>query len=351
MRLVKIDDIKGNEVLAMSVMTDGYRELLAEGTVLKKEYIPKLVSHGISEVFIKDNGISVKSVSILREEISKKCREQIRSIISKHIYNDSLREMHVLAQTADDIISEIMEEEKVVEQIYDIRERSADLYEHSINTCSLAMLVALKMGLDYDTVHDIGVGCLLHDIGLRYILVDYVGIDPDSMKEKDSVEYKKHTVYGYSDFKAETWLNDLSKQIILSHHERIDGSGYPLKITDIPVPVEIAAICDLFDESICGIGSSRMKVYEAVELLKSCKDIKFSGNIVDELLDFTAVYPTKSIVVLSNGDRAVVISQNKGFPERPVLQLISDVNGIRYKEEEVVDLLEHNNLIIDKVLG
>ena len=72
-----------------------------------------------------------------------------------------------IGKTADSIISNIMEEENIVEQIFDIKERSADLYEHSITTCSLATLIALKMRLPKDVVYNISVGCLLHDLGIR----------------------------------------------------------------------------------------------------------------------------------------------------------------------------------------
>ena len=82
-----------------------------------------------------------------------------------------------------------MEEKEVVEQIYDIKERSADIYEHSISTCSLDMLVALKMQLDRETVHDIGVGCLLHDLGLRYITVNFENTSLDDLSDKELDEY------------------------------------------------------------------------------------------------------------------------------------------------------------------
>ena len=221
---------------------------------------------------------------------------------------------------------------------------------HSISICVLATLVALKLGLDQERVHDIGVGCLLHDLGLRYMMIEYEDQDIETLSNKELAEYKKHPVYGYTALKNENWLSKKSKEIILCHHEKIDGSGYPLHATEISVDTKIVSVCDAFDEMICGIGRKRMKIYEAVEYLKSFKNILFDGKIVDALLDFTAVYPSGSVIVTNEGDIAVVIKQNKGFPERPIIQLTRDKFGNPIDDDKIIDLVKVNNLFIDSVL-
>lgn len=350
MRLVRLDEITGEEILARAILTEDYQELLSEGTRIKQEYVPRLVDLGITEVFVEDDQIDAEDILILKEDVGKKCKEQVKDIISKHTYQQN-QDMIEISNTADSIISNIMEEDEVVEQIFDIKQRSADIYEHSISTCSLAMLVSLKMGLDKEVVHDIGVGCLLHELGLRYITIPFENRQIDEMTDKDLEEYKKHPVYGYSAVKNEKWLSNTSKEIILYHHERMNGTGYPLHLVEIPLETKIASVCDFFDESICGIGHVRLKVHEVVEYLKNYKGIAFDTKVVDELLEFTALYPSKSKVLTSDGDVAVVIKQNKGFPERPILQLLLDKDKKAYEEPIIIDMLEHNNLFIEKVLN
>ena len=349
MKLLKLDQITGEEILARPIMTEDYQELLSEGARVKTEYIPKLIDLGISEVFVKDDCVSAEIIVILKEEVTKKCKDKVREIISKHTYRKN-QDMIEISKTADKIISNILEEEKVVEQIYDIKERGADIYEHSISTCTLATLVSLKMQLDKDIVHDIGVGCLLHDLGLRYITVEYDNISFDNMSDKDLDEYKKHSIYGYSALKNEEWLSKCSKEIILCHHERINGSGYPLHATEISFETKIASLCDFFDEAICGIGHERIKVHEVVEYIKSFKGTLFDEKIVDVLLEFTAVYPSGSKVITNEGETAIVIRQNKHFPERPVLQMLTDRDGNAIETILIKDLLQYNNIFIEKIL-
>ena len=348
MKICSIDELKEHDILAKDVMADNYNVFLYKNTILNKKYIEKLKGLNIPYVYIQDN-IPKEEIAVLKKEIEEKSKSKVKEVILKHTYSSS-NDLKELSKTADNIIVNILEEEEVIENIYDIKERSADIYMHSISICVLATLVALKLGLDKERVHDIGVGCLLHDLGLRYMMIEYADQDIETLSKKELVEYKKHPVYGYTALKNENWLSKKSKEIILCHHENIDGSGYPLHATEISIDTKIVSVCDTFDEMICGIGRKRMKIYEAVEYLKGFKNVLFDGKIVDTLLDFTAIYPSGSVVVTNEGNVAVVIKQNKGFPERPILQMTRDKFGNPIEDENIVDLVKVNNIFIDSVL-
>ena len=349
MKLCKVSDIVGGEKLASPIMTSTYQELLAAGTVLKPEYIPKIVQLGITEVFIEDSKLSPEQVVILREDVEDFFTEKVRSVLERHVYNDN-SDLEELSKTADNIISNILSRDEVVEQIYDIKERSADIYEHCISVCSVAVLVAIKKKIDKKIIHDLGVACLFHDIGLRYLDFDYTNVDVESLDEKSLAEYRKHPVYGYSSLEKETWISETAKKMILRHHERLDGSGYPLHSKDIDELTQILQVSDAFDEMICGIGCYRSRVYEAVEYLKIAKGVLFNEDIVNTLLDFTAVYPSGTVVILSTGEMGIIIRQNQQFPERPVVRVIKDVKGNSIEEERICDLLKVHNVYIEKVL-
>ena len=350
MKLCSVSELKGGEVLARAIMTSEFRVLLSEETVLRADYIQKIEELGITEVYIKeDDQVHTQEVVLLKSDVENFFRDRVKSILEKHTYsrNDELME---LSQTADNIITNILQEEEVVEKIFDIRERSSDIYEHSISICSLATLTALKLKLPKEKVHDIGVGCLLHDLGLRYLTIEYADQDISTLSKIELAEYMKHPVYGYSAVKNENWISNISKNIILYHHEKLDGSGYPLRAKEIPFEAQIVNICDTFDEMICGIGCKRLKVYEAVEYLKTFRGTKYNPEIVDVFLEFTAVYPAGSQVLLSNHFIGRVIRQNKEFPDRPVVQIIKDKNGKSVNNEDIVDLIKVNNIFIEKVL-
>ncbi len=350
MKLCKVDELKGGEILAKAIITPEFRVLLSDEIKLQPEYIDKIKEFGISEVYIKDEDqVHGQEVVLLKSEAESIFHDKVKSILEKHTYskNDELME---LSKTADNIIANIMEEDEVVEKIFDIKERSSDIYEHSISICSLATLVALKLGLPQKKVHDIGVGCLLHDLGLRYLTIDYTDQDISKLSKIELAEFKKHPVYGYSVLQNENWISDISKNIILYHHETLDGMRYTLLVKEIPLEAQVVAICDNIDEMNCGMGRKRIKVYEAVEYLKIFRGVKFSEDIVNVFLEFTAVYPAGSHVLLSDNTVGTVIRQNREFPDRPIVQIIKDKNGNAVKKPETIDLIKINHIFIEKVL-
>lgn len=348
MKVCDISNLSGGEILSRPIMTLDYQVLLAEGTILRKEYIEKLIELGIREVYIREE-INTQEVVLLKDEIENNFKEKVKTIIEKHTYTHS-KELVELSKTADNIIKNLLEEEEVIEKIYDIKERIADIYEHSITICSLAILTSLKMKIPQDRIHDIGVACLLHDLGLRYLTIDYMNKKLEQLSELELSEYKKHPVYGYSALKNEPWISELGKNIILYHHERLDGSGYPLKATDIPMEARIVNVCDAFDEMICGIGCERIKVHEAIDHLRKNKDILYDGKIIDTFLEFTAVYPAGSYVLTNEGEIGIVLRQNKNMPDKPFIKIIYDNKGETVLQDIVKDLSVYDNIFIERVM-
>lgn len=349
MKIVKTSDLKGGEVLAKPILTSEIRVLLSDGIVLRPEYIAKIEELGIKEVYIKEENIHEEAALLLKSDVGNIFHSKVKNIIEKHTYHNN-KELIELSHTADNIIESVLEEPEVINKIYDIKERSSDVYEHSVSICSYATLLALKLKFSKQSVHDIAVGCLLHDIGLRYVTVSFTDRDLESFTRTELTEYRKHPIYGYTALQNEKWISELSKKIILNHHELIDGSGYPLKAKDIPPEVKVVSVCDVFDEMICGIGCKRQKVYKAVEYLKTFRGFLYDVNIVNTFLEFTAVYPAGSSVLLSNGFEGVVVKQNKEFPDRPIIKLSKSESGVPITEQSFVDLTKVNNIFIEKVL-
>ncbi len=349
MILRKVKDLRGEEILARDIMTWDYQIILPEGAVIRKEYIQKLIDLDVTEVYIKESDSKASEIVILKSEIEESVKANVKEILERHTYHHN-EELSEINNMADNIITNILEEEQVVDKVFDIKERSADIYEHSISVCSFAILTAIKLGVEYSKIHNIGVGCLLHDIGLRYMTIDYNNQDVETLNKQELIEYKKHPVYGYAALKNEAWISDLSKAIILYHHEHMDGSGFPLHTKEIPYECKIVNVCDTFDEMICGIGCRRTKVYEAIEYMKNFKGILFDEKVVDTFLSFTAVYPAGTHVLTNEGETAVVLSQNKDFQDRPVIRILKDKDGNEVKGEVIKDLLKIHNIFIEKAL-
>ncbi len=350
MKSIAVDRLKGGEYLAAPVITEDGKKIFYEGTCVHPMQIDRLKENGIKEVSVFDEDLIKKEPKeIIKEKIQTDCREKIRNILDNYVCRDD-ESLQEIQKTAETIIEDIFHNDEIAEKVFDIKERSADLYDHAITVSGLSVITAIKMNMDQTYVHSIGVGALLHDLGLKYISVDYRDKDPNTFTPDNLFEFKKHTVYGFSSVEKESWMSSTAKKIILFHHEKLNGTGYPLKQTVIPPEVRIVSVCDAFDDMICGIGYKQVHVYEAIEYLKKYQDIYFDSRIVDIFLQFVAVYPIGTIVRTTAGEEAIVIEQNEHNADSPVIRVLKDAKGVDYKSEKIINLAEDRSISIEKVL-
>ena len=291
----------------------------------------------------------MEKITILRDDVEEQIKNKIKDILELHIYQHT-EGLEKIAETAQNIISDIIEEDEVIEKVYDVKERSADIYEHSLQVCTIATLIALKLGMTEKQVYDISVSSLIHDLGLRYLVVRYEDQDINLLPAKDQEEYKKHPIYGYTAVKNETWLSENAKEIVLNHHERKDKSGYPLGTDLLSRMTQVVGVCDEFDELICGVGKARVRVHEAINNVRNYSGIWFDSDIVDAFLQLIAVYPVGSRVKTNQGELGIVMRQNAHFPERPIIRIIKDQYGQDMRVEKIINLIKETTVVIQEVV-
>lgn len=352
MKLVKLNELKGNEKLGKHILTKSGMELMTKGSILKMEYIEKLRELEIEYVFVDnseylDIDFSKDNPGIIKDKVKQESKELVKNVMEHHIYKNNA-ELEQLCQAANIIVEDILSEDEIMERVANIRKDGTDLYSHCINVCSLATVLALKNGYDRDTVMEIAKGCILHDIGLRYTTVLYENIETDNLNTKERSAYRKHVIMGFDAIKDEQWASKIIKDIILLHHERNDGTGYPFKnhSADIDDIVKIVEVCDAFDSMINGIGYEQKKVHEVVEYIKSSSLTAFETKYADQLLSMVAMYPIGTKVVTSEDEIGIVMKQNKECIDRPVLKIIAGVNGVGYEEEVIKDMTKHLTMFI-----
>lgn len=386
MKFVTVDSLNEGDILARDVLQEDYTILLAKGTKIKEEYIRKMQDLSIGAVYIEEPEeaaqiddsfidideilgenpvekkeeekpkpvkktlrIPLEEIKILHDDVEEKIKLKVKDILELHVYQHT-EGLEQLADTAQNIISDILEEQEVLEKVYDIRERSADIYEHSLTTCTVATLIALKLKMTEKEIYDISVSALIHDLGLRYLVVRYENQDIHFLPFKEQEEYKKHSIYAYTAIKNETWISEEAKNIVLNHHEHKDGSGYPLGIDRMTRACQVMSVCDDFDEMICGIGKARVRVHEAINCIRNYSGIWFDDDIVQAFLQMVAVYPVGSKVITNTGEKAIVMKQNMHFPERPVLRVLENKYGEQITEEKIIDLLKETSVVIQTVV-
>lgn len=348
MRIVRLSNLKGNEILAKPIYNDTGRILLAQGVKLTPFYIDRLKLMEIEYVFIDDD---ISKDVVFQDNITEKTRQMSKKAI-KDIMQDSSGRIHNdgILKSVDSIIEDVLANKDVMINVSDIRSKDDRLYVHSINVCVLSTLVAIHMGYNMYKVKDVAIGAILHDIGKAKILNDKEIIkEKGNGKELTEYIHKMHPKIGYDYLGSNNICGTLSKIAVLMHHERLDGSGYPfgLKGDEINEVAMLVSICDTFDNLVSGQPEKKsMPIYEVLEYLIAMSGTYFNRDMVNKFIMNVSAFPSGSGVKLNTNEKCLVIRQNRSLPLRPVVKVLYDSYGKKIDEPYEIDLFSKLTLFI-----
>lgn len=341
MKKIKVKDAVGGETLASVIMGESGCVLLYEGAILNPEHISKLIDNNIEEICIRDDVVK-ESILYTIETIEKDSIEQIKDAVHRRLQMDENSDLKIIEETAKNIIKNVVNNVDVASCMVDIKRDSGELYSHMLNVASLSAIMGIKEGFLEHQLRCVTEGALLHDIGLTKVNVPYENIQMDTMPAADKLNYRKHVISGYQILQNFKWMEETTKLIVLSHHERINGSGYPFHKTEerLPDEVKLVSICDHFDELVNGIGYERHKVYEVVEYFRTNGAALFDYRMTTGIMNDIAWFPNGSTVLTNEGEVALILGQNHSLPDRPIIKILRTADGQECEGEVIKDLTE-----------
>ena len=348
MRKISVSEIQGNEILAKDIYTPLDTILMCAGTPIRKEYAKRLEKLDVEYIYVNDElSEGINDAELIELQIRMQCEEAVKDTLEKYAYcgNTELEKLRVVAA---EIIHELLKQPEVMYSVEGIRKKSELVYSHSLNVCALSVFLGLRMNLSQKQLLDMATGALLHDIGYNSIDTKVRFREHKDLTEKDSKIDRMHVVEGYSAMEEQSWLSENAKKVILSHHERLDGSGYPFHLTDKKIGIEekIVAVCDTFDRRVYGIRTEKQKVYEVIEYIIGMGGKKFDKKVVDVFNHSIAAYPNGTMVITNQGETGIILRQNKNLPTRPVIRILKDKNGKKYNDWIEKDLKKELTLFI-----
>ena len=340
MRRVSLDNTQTGVIVARTIHTLDGIVLLAAGAELTYELKDKLTKNGITEVYIDDSiseGIPVPE--LIKEEIITDVKSQVKRLMTSPSIKVSVDGKKV-AEIVDRLLANILQSDDIVTSLSDIRSIDEYTFSHSVNVCIMSIVTGIGIGIKGDNLRDLGVGSLLHDIGK--IMVDNAILQkPASLTHTEFDEVKKHTIYGYEILKNSAGISQTACAIALSHHERMDGSGYPhnLKNSDIELPARIVAIADVYDALTTDrVYRRKMLPHDVLDYILSLGNKHFDKIILDAFVRHIAYYPVGTAVVLNSGEKGLVSRYNSYYPNRPVVRIVIDENSKMLQTHREVDL-------------
>jgi len=350
MRLVLTENLKKDMELAKPIYENG-NILLNKGVKNLFKYKNKLLELGIKHLYVEDK----YSYDIeINEAIKDSTRRNGKKIVTNtfnRIKNGFLEiNTKDLKSVVEDITDELVLNEDILLNLVSLKSTSNYTYEHSVNVSVICIALGKMLGYSKNELFKLGMGGMLHDVGKTLIPEEIIN-KPAKLTEHEYEIIKNHPELGFNYLQQIDSVSPLSRIVVYSHHERVDGSGYPrgLKGDEIHEFARVAAIADVFDALTSDrVYRDKWPTYKAAEYIMNHTEQLFDYQLVKKFLPQVSFYPNGSEIILSTGHRAVVRAQNVGFPTRPVLRLIEDDEGNELAEE--LDLLKHMNIVITKVI-
>ena len=228
--------------------------------------------------------------------------------------------------------------------ISSLLKRDSYLYSHAVNCSAMAAALGRHMGFPEEVLMSLATGGLLLDVG-KAELPDSVLNAPDQMSKEVFWAMRKHVESSLRIMEEAGIRNVDVQDMIATHHERFDGSGYPngLSGTRIPLFGRMAAVVDSFDamtsQRAYQTATSR---HEALQQLYKCHDTLYQRDIVEQFLQCMSIYPTGSLVELNTGEVGIVVAQNHARRLRPQVMLLLDRDKQPFARYPTVDLLSYN---------
>ncbi|MDR2751929.1 MAG: HD-GYP domain-containing protein, partial [Clostridiales bacterium] len=355
---VGIKEIKPNMVLARDVVTSDGTVLLAKDTMLNNVNYTKLVSSEVGAIYVKTGSIDASSEIFTENEKARASLEQQRiPIIKRKDFNEFQQAIDEKTEEAKAFIHAISDGQNVdLEQLYSltdgimgtlrckndifsfigfIKESDEHTFHHCVNVSLLCNLFGRWLGIPRQELVELTTAGMLHDVGKTKIPNEILN-KKGKLTDEEYAIMKKHPVLGYRLLQAQN-IPEPIKLGALMHHEKIDGSGYPLgaKGDQIGKLAKIIAICDIYDAMTANrVYRDKICPFEVIKMFETKVYGELDTKYLLIFLQNIAYTYIGRWVQLSDGVEAEVVFINPSQLSKPLVRTL-DGQFINMMESKV----------------
>jgi putative nucleotidyltransferase with HDIG domain len=339
--------------------------------------VEKIARHGIRELYIDTaRGDDVHTAPTQREveavldrQLQQIAQEappppmrtalQVEAVRARRLRGEANRIVHKLMHDVrlgrqievdqaepmvESIVDSIFANRDALLPILRLKRHDEYTFQHSVSVAALLAAFARHLDLGRDTARELGLGGLLHDIGKARIAEQILN-KPGKLSDAEFARMRCHVDEGLDVLHNTPQVSAIALQVTAEHHERFDGSGYPhaLSAPGLSLYGKMAAIVDVYD----AITSNR--VYHkgipptlALRKLLEWSAHHFDAALVHSFIRAVGIYPSGSLVSLSNDRLGVVLEQHETNLLTPFLCVFFDTRRRAYIEPYMLDLATHD---------
>lgn len=363
MHRIKTKDLVPGYVLAEDVYNFNGQMILPKGLILTDKVITKLEYYSILSVRVEDQMEEVPETPIVTQTVSKEdthtaiIRQSEDYTQFKESFDSSINDFK---SSINDIVSlnapidtdallsstsALIEKSKnssfsTMDMLHNMRQYDDLTFAHSMNVALISNVFAGWLKMSKEDIDLLTLCGLLHDIG-KLKIPDKIIKKPDKLTSDEYQIVKTHTVEGYHILKAQN-VNVHIANSALMHHEKCDGSGYPLGLSADKIDnfAKIIAIVDVYDAMTSArIYRGPLCPFRVIEIFESEGLQKYDVHYIMTFLENVCNTYLHYSARLSDGRVGTIIFINKSHLSKPIVQC----------QDEMVDLSKENDLHVDEV--
>jgi HD-GYP domain-containing protein (c-di-GMP phosphodiesterase class II) len=285
------------------------------------------------KMVIADSGVEPAISEYARKKVISTVRDSFRSLESSGVFD--LKEAD---DAAIEVANEVLNRPQVALTLADLELHDKSLYTHSVNVLVLFLSIARAMGHPAQLIKDHATAALLHDIGRIVLRRSDIAVGRKRSKDEEDLE---HTEAGYTYLWNMGGVGDTALRMVMNHHERYDGNGYPrgLKGTNLSDWDQLLILTNTYDnltwDRETGIRSG---FHNALSTLIQESGKYVRKGIIRAVIQTIGHYPPGSFVTLNSGEVGVVTQSHPGSPLKPMVSILYGTGGDRLSKSKKLDL-------------
>lgn len=248
----------------------------------------------------------------------------------------------------EDIAGSVWRNPSALISLARLKTRDDYTYMHSVAVCAMMVALGRQLGLNEEQQREAGLAGLLHDVGKMLMPLEILN-KPGALSDAEFAVMRSHPGRGHEALVSAGVFADPVLDVVLHHHEKVDGSGYPhrLKEADISLLARMGAVCDVYD----AVTSNRpyKSAWDPAASLARMAQWKghFDPKIFQAFVVSIGIYPVGTLVRLHSGKLAVVVDQTPGQLTTPRVRAFYSTKSNLPIEVVDIDL----TLGKDKIVG
>mgnify|MGYP003290344643 CR=1 FL=1 len=314
MRYEKISSLQAGITIARPLLDEKGNILLREGNVLSPTVFKRVVNMGVQGLYIQDE---ISEDVFVEDLIDYSLKLKSIKCLMNHDISGAIT-------CAKQIVDELKRKDSLQVNLIDIKNNENYTYKHSVAVCVYSIIIGLSLGLTETQLDDLAVAAMLHDIGKFKLPMELLH-KTTKLTASEYEMMQKHPRLAYEELQQYHEVTSVVRNTVLYHHENVDGTGYyGVSADKLTVYAKIIHIADVFD-ALTSIRKYRdaFSPQEAIEYIMGNAGKQFDMDIVNVFTQKFPIYPIGLTVRLSNGEKAVVVT-NEHNSLRPIIRLFNE---------------------------